>query len=375
MILLLPLVFVKALKMFAKGIAVVAITRRGVETALRIKTALNSLELPCLVFAPKKYDQKGVVPLDKKLGEFVKEIYSKVDAIVAVMASGIIIRAVAPCLESKLVDPAVLGVDAYGRFVISLLSGHYGGANELTKLIANGIGAVPVITTASDVMGKQSVDEVARILHLSIENPESLAAVNSALVNGGRLVLVLAGDVKVPANKILGYEIKKTDSGKQAIEIVNSFDAGVIITKETLPKDKLTKPVTILKPKTVIVGLGARKNVSEDKVIEAVNYALARVNMPLERVDRLATVSVKKDSPSMINAAKRLGLQLEFLDVESLRAFKHEDLSPDSKLVEQKIGVGGVCERAALIEAGKKAKLTLKKMKMNGVTVAIAEGE
>jgi len=375
MILHLPLAFVKALKMYSKGIAVVAITRRGVETALRIKTALSSLELPCLVFAPKKYDQKGVVPLDKKLGEFIKEICSKVDAIVAIMATGIIIRAVAPCLESKLVDPAVLGVDASGRFVISLLSGHYGGANELTRLIANGIGATPVITTASDVMGKQSVDELARVLHLAIENPESLPAVNSAIVNGATLALVLIGDIKIPANKIFGYEVKKADSGEQAVEIVNNFDAGVIITKETLPKDKLMKPVTILKPKNIIVGIGSRKNVGENEIVEAVNFALAHVNVPLERVNGLATVSIKKDSQSMINAAKKLGLHLEFLSVESLRSFRHHDLSPDSKLVEQKIGVGGVCERAALIGAGKKAKLILKKTKVNGVTVAIAEGE
>jgi len=367
--------FAKALKMYSKGIAIIAITRRGVETAVKIKEALCSLKLQCMVFAPKKYDQKGVVPLDKKLGEFIKEIYGKVDAIVAVMATGIIIRAVAPCLESKLVDPAVLGVDVSGRFVISLLSGHYGGANALTRLIADGIGAVPVITTASDVVGKQSVDELARILHLAIENPESLAAVNSAVVNGARLVLVLTGDVKVPANKILGYEVKKADSGQQAVEIVNNFDAGVIVTKEPLPKDKLMKPVTILKPKNIIVGLGARKNVSENEIVEAVNFALARVNVPLERVDRLATVSIKKDAPSMINAAKKLGLHLEFLSVESLRSFRHRDLSLDSKMVEQKIGVGGVCERAALIEAGKKAKLILKKTKVNNVTVAIAEGE
>ena len=367
--------FVKALKMFDRGIAVIAITRRGVETALRIKTALENLNFPCSVFAPEKYHQTGIVPLDKKLDEFIKEIYRKVDAIVAVMATGIIIRAVAPHLESKLVDPAVLGIDASGQFVISLLSGHYGRANELTRLLAKGIGAVPVITTASDVMGKQSVEELALNLHLSIENPESLAAVNSVLVNGGRLVLVLVGDVKIPENKISGYEIKRADSGKQAIKIVNSFDAGAIITRETVPKDKLTKPVTILKPKTVIIGLGARKSVSEDEVVEAVKHALACANMPLERVDRLATVSVKKSSPSIINAAKRLSLPINFLDVETLRAFKHSDLSPDSKLVEQKIGVGGVCERAALIEAGKNAKLILKKIKLNGVTVAIAEGE
>jgi cobalt-precorrin 5A hydrolase len=361
--------------MYSKGIVIVTITRRGVETAVKIKDALSNLELTCIVFAPKKYDQKGVVPLDKKVGEFIKEIYSKVDAIVAVMATGIIVRAVAPCLESKLVDPAVLGVDVSGRFVISLLSGHYGGANELTRLIAEGIGATPVITTASDAMGKQSVDELARILHLTIANPESLVAVNSAIVNGEKVVVVLAGNVKVPMDKILAGEIKVVESGEQAAEIVNRFDAGIIITKETIPQAKLMKPVTILKPKRIAVGVGARKNVTENEVIDAVNLALKQTRIPLERVDRLATVDVKKDSPSIINAAKRLGLNLDFISVEVLRAFKHEDLSPDSKLVEQKIGVGGVCERAALIVAGKKTKLILKKTKVHGVTVAIAEGE
>jgi cobalt-precorrin 5A hydrolase len=140
--------------MYSRGIAIVAITRRGAETAVRIKDALGRLELACMVFAPRKYDVKGAVPLDKKLGDFIKEIFSSVDAVVAVMAAGIIIRAVAPSLEVKSVNPAVLGVDASGRFVVSLLSGHYGRANELTRLIAEGIGAVPVITTESDVKGK-----------------------------------------------------------------------------------------------------------------------------------------------------------------------------------------------------------------------------
>ena len=93
------------------------------------------------------------------------------DALVAVMATGIIIRAVAPYLESKLTDPAVIGVDAAGKFVISLLSGHYGGANELAKIIAQGIGGTAVITTASDATGKQSVDELAR--NSAFNHPES----------------------------------------------------------------------------------------------------------------------------------------------------------------------------------------------------------
>ncbi|MCW4007832.1 MAG: cobalamin biosynthesis protein [Candidatus Bathyarchaeota archaeon] len=361
--------------MFEKGIAVIAITRRGVETALKIKAALDTLGFPCKVFAPEKYRQTGIFSLDKKLDEFVKEIYRKVDAIIAVMAAGIIIRAVASHLESKLVDPAVLCVDVSGRFVISLLSGHYGRANELARLLAEGIDAVPVITTASDVMGKQSIEELALTLHLSIENPESLVAVNSALVNDGRLVLVLVGDVKIPESSIFPYEIKKVDTVEKAIELVNSYDAGAIITRENVPKAHLTKPATVLRPRMVVVGLGARQNVSESEVIDAVKYALARVDIPLKRVDRLATVSIKKDSPAIVNAAEKLGLPITFLEVEVLRAFKHEDLSPDSPVVEQNIGVGGVCERAALIEAGAKAKLILKKIKLNGVTVAIAEGE
>lgn len=361
--------------MFHRGVAIFAITRQGVETAAKIRDILSRKEISCRIFAPERYTQKGVIPLDKKLGESVREVFSDVDAIVAVMATGIIVRTVAPLLKSKMSDPAVVCVDTSGRFVISLLSGHYGGANELTKLIADGLGAVPVITTASDVLGKQSVDELARALHCIILNPESLVAVNSALVNEERLVLVLAGNVKIPLDNIRDYETKTVENGEQAIEIINDFDAGVIITNEETLWDELMKPATILKPKKITVGIGSRKNVSEVDIIETVSFALSKANVPLERVDRLATVEIKKDSLSMKNAAKRLGLNLDFISIDDLRSFSHEGLSPDSKLVEQKIGVGGVCERAALIIAGKKAKLILKKTKAKGVTVAIAEGE
>jgi cobalt-precorrin 5A hydrolase len=375
MIQVLPLAFVKALKMFSKGIAIVAITKQGTETAVRIQQVLTTLKLNSKVYAPAKYAQARVIPLDKKLGEFVKETYGKVDGIVAVMAAGIVVRAVAPLLESKLTDPAVVIVDVSGRFAVSLLSGHYGGANELTKLIADGIGATPVITTASDAMGKQSVDELARTLHLSIENPESLVAVNSAVVNGEKLVLVKMGDAKIPLTNFIGFSVEKANTVEEAAKILNRYDAGAVITQKQLSKKKFMKPVTFLKPKTIAVGLGARKIIDEEAISEAVKTALAKVNMPLERVDRLATVSIKKDSESMIKAAEKLGFKLEFLDVEALGAFKHGDLSPDSEIVKRNIGVGGVCERAALMMAGEKPRLILKKMKQNGVTVAIAEGE
>src|SRR5208283_3172436 len=367
-------------EMYTKGIAVVAITGRGIETALKIKDAVNNTGLSCIVYAPKKYVQNGVIPLNKKIDEFVKDTYHEVDALVGVMAAGIIIRAVAPYLESKLTDPAVIGVDATGKFVISLLSGHYGGANELAKIIAQGIGGIAVITTASDVTGKQSVDELARNLHLTIQNPESLVAVNSAIVNGEHLVVVLIGDVEISTSQIACYEIKRAENAAQALEIVNNYDAGVIVTGESLSVelfsiDKVVKPFTILKTKLIVVGLGARKDSSAESIMEAVDASLEQVHLPLARVNRFATVDIKRDSPAMLKAVEQLGKPLEFLSVDALRSVNRKDLSPDSKMVQEKIGVGGVCERAALLIAGKKSRLILKKAKLNGVTVAIAEGE
>jgi cobalt-precorrin 5A hydrolase len=361
--------------MFSRGIVVISITKRGIETALKIKNALSNIKLQSEVYAPKKYMQNDLIPLEQKLDEFIKETCTSVDAIVAVMATGIIIRAVAPYLQGKLVDPAVISVDASGKFVISLLSGHYGGANELTRLIAEGIGATAVITTASDSLGKQSVDELARIMHLSIVNPESLVSVNTVLVNGERLALILVGHQKIPTNAVYGYVVEKAENLAQAIEITSRYDAAAIITKELLTDEKPVKPITILKPKRIVMGIGARKEITKDQILEAVRSALVRTNLPLEHIGGLATVDLKKNSRGMLDAARKLGLKFEFVSVEELRAFKHEDLSSDSEMVQNKIGVGGVCERAALMKAGKNPNLILKKQKLNGVTVAIAEGE
>ncbi|MGF3522476.1 MAG: cobalt-precorrin 5A hydrolase [Candidatus Bathyarchaeia archaeon] len=361
--------------MYPKGVAVIAITKRGVETAIKIKQALNKADLSCTVYVPQKYHHEGLVPLNKKLDVFMRDIYSTVDAIVSIMAIGITIRAVAPLLEGKLVDPAVIGVDASGRFVVSLLSGHYGGANLLTQIIAEGIGATPVITTASEALNKQSIDELARLLHLSIINPKSLVAVNSAIVNDERVALIVVGDATLPDDVASKFEVKKVRTLNEAAELVGNYAAVAIVTKEPTAAMEFSKPVTILKPKRVIVGVGARKNVTKDQVLTAMNAALSKANLTVEQVDGVATVELKKETAGLVSAASELKLPLFFLTVKELSALKHDALSPDSELVKKTIGVGGVCEQAAIIKAGKNPRLILKKQKLNGVTVAIAEGE
>ena len=356
--------------MYSKGIAIVAMTRNGVDTALKIRDALAKQNFSSNVYAPKKYAQVGVAPFEEKLEDFIEKAYHNISAIVAVMATGIIIRSVAPYLEDKLVDPAVLCVDASGKYVISLLSGHYGGANELAKIVAEGIGATPVITTASDVLGKQNVDDLARLLHLSVANSESILQVNSVIANGDRVALVLIGDANISSDQVTGYEIKKAETAEQALTIVNSYEAGVIVTKEALPVARFAKPVTILRLQQFAIGLSARSDVTTDQILRAVTSALKTANVPLENVTSIASVGITQDLQSMINAALTLGYNLKLISTDALKEFKHEDLSPSSENMQDEIN--GISERAALMAAGKSARLILKKTRQNGVTVAIA---
>jgi cobalt-precorrin 5A hydrolase len=360
--------------MFDKGIAVVAVTHRGVETAIKIQKALDLAKLNSTVYAPKKYSQNGVVAIDKKLADFTRDIYKGYDGIVAVMATSITIRAVAPLLDGKLIDPAVIGVDASGKFVISLLAGQFGGANDLTHIIAQGINAIPVVTTASDMLGKQSVNELAKSLHLKIENPDSLAAVNSAIINGDRVVVVVMGEAKIPPNAIGAYEVRTARNGDEALEVINNFDAGIIIRREPLALTKFTKPFSILKTRMVIVGLAANKEASRDSIVQAVDVALEKVHVPLSRVQAFATLDSKDTSQAMTEAAAKMHASLEFLNTEKEQSLENPERLDEVAENQAKIG-GGNAEHAALTLAGAKSKLILKKTKLEGVSVAIVEAE
>jgi cobalt-precorrin 5A hydrolase len=361
--------------MFTKGIAIVTINPQGVETAKKTYSALKQLGIESSVYAPKQCLPEGGKPLEGQLSKFIHQQFNKVDAIVAVMAAGIIIRAIAPCLKNKLVDPAVVCVDIAGKSAVSLLSGHFGGANELTRLIANGIGAVSVVTTASDVLGRVGVDEVARFLYCTIKNPRVLVAANTAVVNGEPLTLILDGDIKVPIDSTWNYAVKVAMNSEEAVNMANDLSAGAIVTRSDFPLADLRKPFAVLKLKRVIVGVGARKEITPTQVLNAINSGLKFAHLPLERVDGLASVDIKKDSESMLDAAKQIGLTYTFFSVAELQDLSHPELSSDSTVVQSHIGVGGVCERAALLAAGQKAHLLLKRIKLEGVTVAIAVGE
>jgi cobalamin biosynthesis protein CbiG len=189
------------------------------------------------------------------------------------------------------------------------------------------------------------------------------------------VVVVLVGDAKIPSNTFGVYEVRVADNGTDALDLISCYDAGIIISREPLTITKFTKPFTILKTRSVIVGLGARKDATTDNIIQTIDMALEKVHIPLSRVQVFATTDTNRDSQSLLEAAAKLGSHLEYVTLEELHTVTSPELSPNSAATPDKIGTGGLAERTALLLAGPNAKLVLKKAKLNGVSIAIAEGD
>ena len=257
-----------------------------------------------------------------KLADLVTEIFDKFDGLIFICAAGIVVRMIAPHIVSKLSDPAILVIDERGQNVISLLSGHVGRANELTVEIANVLEANPVITTATDVAGKFSVDAVSSKLGLLPEPKEAIKAINTAILKGED-VFVTAGDVRLN-----------------------------------------------LIPQNLIAGVGCRRGTSSLKIFEAIQRACAMIHQPIERVKLLASVDAKKDEIGLTSLAEVMGLDIRFFSVSELQKKIDEFKLDESKFVTRSVGVGNVCEAAALCCVDG-ARFALPKTAFKGVTVAL----
>ena len=186
-------------------------------------------------------------PFKGDLGELFGKIFNSNDAIIPVMAVGIVVRSVAPYVCDKKTDPAVVVVDDIGKYAVSLLSGHLRGANRLTRIVAEEIGATAVVTTATELLGRKSVEEVAEEHNLRIVNSESLTPVNSAIVNDRDVLFAAIGPTFSAETD--AESLKTVASLEQFKEMMEGYDAGIVIAKTIVPLESVTKPVTLLVPK------------------------------------------------------------------------------------------------------------------------------
>ncbi|MDN5347354.1 MAG: cobalt-precorrin hydrolase [Clostridia bacterium] len=367
-------------------LAIVALTKAGLEVGLRLAAGLGSKvtvyanqPVPgCLpltaVTGETAFRSHQVVPwgievkpIEGKLKDFLGFLWRRYEGLVLIMAAGIAVRCLAPYLESKYKDPAVILLDEQGQHAISLLSGHLGGANELARQVATVLGGEAVITTASDLQGLPALDLLARELGLKPVPASRLAAVSGALVNGGRVGLW----AEEPwLHSWRGLAPRLPCFPLAAFDSPAGWDAGLLVTGRRLP-DPGPRWV-FLRPAQVVAGIGCRRGTAEGRILAALGWALREAGYSRWSLAALASIDLKAGEPGLLAAAHRLGCELRTYTREELAAVlsAQPDLS-FSETVQAKIGVGGVCEPAALLASGR-GKLILRKRRYAGVTVALA---
>jgi len=339
---------------FARRLAVHALTPQGA----RLARAL-AREFDADVFLPARLALEGEHPFES-LPALVAQAFHRYEGHLFVTACGIAVRAVAPHLRGKRKDPAVVVLDQAGRYAVSLLSGHLGGANDLAGRAAAFTGGTAVVTTATDTEGLPSLDLLARDSGLAIENIEAVKRVNGGLLSGSVV------QIFDPRNRLM---IPATHCGRfewvGAPHLLEPGRPSVAVDWRKIP---LPEGCLTLRPAVVAAGVGCRKGATAEAIIAAVRDALAAKQVAIASLAALATIEAKRSEPGLAQAAQELGVDLLFFSPEKLGTV----CAPTSSAMALKhMGVESVCEAAAMLATGASHPL-LTKMKTSTVTVALA---
>ncbi|MCP3966089.1 MAG: precorrin-4 C(11)-methyltransferase [Lentisphaerae bacterium] len=336
--------------------AIYAITEKGALKAGEIAGGMTK----ATVFVPEKFSSQFSTFESfgsQKLGKLIKHNWHDYDAHLFIMATGIAVRKIAPLLEGKTVDPAVVVCDELGNNSISLLSGHIGGANRLASTVAGITGGKAVITTATDTNKLVAFDELAAINGWQVCNPEMIKVFNARLLAGEEMDLMLPEDI---------FEKKYKDiRGLRLIAGLSEAENPVV----TLNCKKSTKqPCLRLFSTGYAIGIGCRRNITVKQIEKAVRTALNTAGLKMDMVRCLASADVKRYEAGLLDFATDYNLLIKFYGKESLNSIVTPHSSPRA---EKEFGIKSVAEAAAMLAAGTD-KLVLEKQKIDGVTIAIA---
>lgn len=322
-------------------IAVISVTSAGDKIAERLEH----------YFSIDLYSKKNNCMFNLK--HIAEMVMSKYRGIAFISSTGIAVRAIAPFIKAKDKDPAVIVIDSSCKFVISLLSGHLGGANELAIKAAEILKATPVITTATDNMGIKAPDVLAREKELVIDSLEDAKYIAALLVDGKKVGFIDEDNlIDIPKGYSCGLD------NVQGIVYVTS--------KNKLNVDN----VRILKliRKDIVLGIGCRKNFKPSDMIDKIKKLLGNYNIDERSVKYIATVEIKSEEKAIIELAKYFKCSLKIFSIEQIRNV--QDNYEGSDFVEKSVGVRAVCQPCVKL-AG--AALITDKIKADGMTLCIGK--
>lgn len=346
-------------------VAVLAITKNGIKIAHTIKQSFPSWE----IFAPSKFqDQTSITWYEDQTSAKVAELFGRFDGLVCLFSLGAVIRLVSPYLKDKKIDPAIIVIDDKASFVISVLSGHLGGANELTEEIAKKLGSTPVITTAADVNKTIPVDLLGKEFGWKIDDDSNVTRISALMVNEEKIGIYQNCGEK----NWWKTELPKNVTIYNSMEQLKSSDskAYLIISDKTLDGEILKNSV-VYRPKTLVAGIGLHGDTTKEKIIQCLESTLSKYDLSSKCIARLVSLKKPADVQGLIDAANELGVPLYYFEREDLAQIS---IPNPSQMVQAYEGTPSVSEAAAIKSSG--GRLIVEKQKFPpDLTVAIARIE
>jgi len=345
-------------------VSVLAITKNGVNIGTRLVENFPEWS----VYAPSKFsDDRKINWYSESTSEKIVELFKTSEALICLFSLGAVIRLISPHLKDKKTDPAVIVIDDKMNFVISVLSGHLGGANELTTAIAEKLGATPVITTAADVNKTIAVDLLGKEFGWKIEDDSNVTKVSAHMVNEEKIgVFQNAGNTDW-----LKSLPKNVQVYKKLEELEKSNNKGNLIISDNNIIGNILQNSVVYHPPSLVIGVGLHWDTSKEKIKQGMEDCLNRFNLSPKSVSKLASIKKPKDVQGLLDLGVEMNIPVEFIDREELSKI---DAPNPSETVKSFEGTSSVSEAAAIkVSAG---NLIVEKQKFPpDLTIAIARNQ
>ncbi|MFT9487732.1 MAG: cobalt-precorrin 5A hydrolase [Tepidibacillus sp.] len=363
--------------MVKKAYAIVAITKKGVSQARFLHEQLPDSDL----YYPKKWvfgdeEEKGIYVVDGSMATLLSSLFLSYRGLILFMALGAVVRIIAPLIKDKRTDPAVVVLDDIGQYVISVLSGHLGGANHLANQVSNLIGAVPVITTSSDVNQKLAVDLLGVQYGWQLDSVQHVTAVSAAVVNDEKIAIIQEVGERDwwPSSIPRSEQFTFYSSISSESRIKEDYQGAIVITDRLLHQDEwshLPEKTILYRPKTLVVGIGCNRGTSASEIESVIFSTLEEERLSWKSIDHLATIDLKRDELGLLEIRQKYQWPIVFYTKDKLNQVS---IQHPSETVYHHIGVYGVSEPAASLSA-RTNQLLLQKIKAGNVTISIGRLE
>lgn len=339
--------------------AIVAVTNNAKNLGLELKEKLG---IDCPVYTTVKIADSRTIPIEGRVIEGLRKVFQEVDVLICIMAIGAVVRGIAPVIKDKATDPAVVVMDERANHVISLLSGHLGGANQVTLKIAELLDSNPVITTATDTQNVVALDNIAKEVNGWRNELRPLVKVfNSYLANKD---CVYFYQEKPWVSDLRGLTVIEEN---QIQEVLANKSPFIWLTSQAVEVDE--EVVALIHPKPYVLGVGAKKDLSPTTFMESFLAFCEQEGISGSEIAKIASIDVKKNEQAILELAQNLGCPFQTYSKEELQVVA--DKYPQSEFVKKTVGVGSVALASA--DLASKGNVLTQRFAQNGATFALGK--